>query len=1012
MFTHLHLHSHYSLFDGFSKIPDIVAKAKSLGHNSVAITDHGTLSPIMEFYKECKKQGIKPILGLESYFVPDVNATEQKRHHLVLLAKNDIGYTNLKKMHRISNEQYFYYKPRIDLSLLSQYKEGLICLSACIASPINTDNGVYYAEQLKSIFGDDFYLEIQPNSTPEQKEYNEKLVLIANSLDIPLVVTCDSHYINQEDAKYHRKWVGINKKENEHYPVDDWYMMDEGDIFKRLSTQGLDSPVIENAIRNTQVIADKCNVEIEVTGNHYPKFPVDDPLEAVKDICRDNWKEKVATKVKTKSEYQRYLDRFFSELQVLEKCNYLNYLLITHDMLNWCKKNDIITGPGRGSAGGSLVCYLMGITHVDPIQHDLLFSRFVNPDRVTPCDIDNDVSKRRRHEVIEYIRQQYGEVYNIRTFNYLGVKGAIQRAGQALGIEPKEVNRISTSIPKSAETFNDVNLNIDESWLEIAKRFFGLISSFGCHASAVLVFPDDPTNYCAIEKQGDTMVAAYDYHDLEEMGLLKLDVLGLKTLDVIDDTAKMVNLQNPYDLDLNDKDTLNLFAQGETTGLFQVESTGMKNLCKQMKVDCFDDIAALVALYRPGPLDSGMAQQYIKGKHGEAINYPHESLIPILSPTHGVMLYQEELISLVQLMANMTPGEADNFRRIVGRKELDKIDAAVAEFIERSVGNGYSLEVAQTVGDWIKASGRYMFNKSHSVEYGMIAYITAYLKAHYPLEFMCSLLNSEIGDMEKTAEYIQECKRMGIEVLPPDIRYSKSQHSIEGNSIRFGFNAIRGIGSGHITNADNFEEFVFANPNLDKGSLEILVKAGCFPESDRRKLLGKVRWISKYGKRVRQCKEKIAEFSEKGNDKKVAEWQQKLDEIPSIDSAEPIVFDEAECERDVLGLYMRKSPFDRFLTTFKKNTLNYKEWLDTKPQTTCVIGGIVTKYRQIQDKNKNDMAFVEIGSYCGDGSIEGVFFSRAWAKCKQDIAVGNIVRIQGKKDANGKLLCDLTHKLN
>jgi DNA polymerase-3 subunit alpha len=1006
-FTHLHVHSDRSLpFDGYSTMKELTTRTKELGHTAIALTDHGSMSGIMALDNACKElkkeadYDIKPIVGCEFYFVPDVSVRERGYFHMVLLAKDQLGLKNLYELDTLA-AQNIYYKPRIDWGILSQHHEGVICLSACLASIINTDQGEQWALKFKQLFGSDFYLEIQPNTLPEQKDYNHKLVSLSANHNIPLVATCDAHYSWKEQADEHRKWIGNNKEDKGYYPTDDFYLMSEEEVRKGLVSQELPDWAIDMAIENAEAIASECNVSLAVEGNHYPVYPTDDPLEEVKRICRAGWKEKLSH-IQTKEEFDIYAERILYELPILEKCNYLNYLLITHDILSWCKKQGIPTGPGRGSSGGSLVCYLMDITKVDPIKHGLLFERFVSPDRITAPDVDNDVSKARRQEVIDYIKEKYGYVYNIRTFNYLQAKGAVQRAGQALGMEPKEIIALSKSID-SLDQIKD-----HEELVKLARSFEGRIHAFGCHASAVLVFPDDPTNYCPIEKQGDTFLAVYDYHDLERFNLLKEDILGLATLDIINEAVGLTGEQIDIDnLPLDDHSVYDIFATGQTKGIFQCESSGMAHLAKQMKVDNFNDVVALIALYRPGPLDSGMTQHYISGKNGETVEYPHPDLEPILKPTYGVMVYQESVMRIVQVMAGMTAGQADEFRRIIGRKELDKIDAAVAGFVEKSIENGYSEDVARTVGDWIKASGRYIFNLSHATEYAKIAHITAYLKTKYPIQFMTAVLNNEIGNTEKTAEYVQECKRLGIQVLPPSIKHSKPRHTIEGDAIRFGTNAIKNVGSTEFIPADSFDEFIDKN-TIDNGTLEALIKAGCFPES-RPVLLSKLDWIKQYGKRIDQCKTKIKEFIEKGNQKKVEEWQEKLSQVPAFDG-KPKEVDEAALEAEILGMYFTASPFDPYKDELSINTWTWKDFESEKENAEVIIGGMIQKIKKHIDKKGNEMAFLGVQTHDG-GTVDVTIFASDWVREKDKIDTGNIVRIKGRKNSSDKMLGKMIHKI-
>lgn len=989
-----------------AKISDIVKKAKLLGQEAIALTDHGTMSSVYTFYQECKKQGIKPILGLEAYFVPDVGIKERKSYHLILLAKNDIGYHNLLKLDKLAYEN-LYYKPRLDFHLLSLYHEGIICSSACIGSILNTELGYEYAKKYQSIFGDDFFLEIQANTMPEQQIYNEKILKMSKELKIPVIVTNDSHYINKDDAYYQRLWVGVNKNADEYYSVEDFYIKSEQETVDILALQGIDYGDIQKAIDNTHLIANQCEVNINVSGDHFPVFQTDNPVKLIAKICDLGWQKKIVGRVPN-NKLKIYQERLEHELRILEKCNYVNYMLITYDILDWCEKNGILTGVGRGSAAGSLVAYLMNITKIDPIKHNLLFSRFVNEFRVTAADIDNDIDKDYRDKVIEYVRQRYGYVFNIRTFNTLGAKGALQRGGQALRLDPQYVIRMS----KDIESLDDVQGN--EELINVARHFEGLIHAFGCHASAVLVFPDDPSNYCPIEKQGNVFLASYDYHDLEKMGLLKLDLLGLANLTVIRKTLKMIGKPiDVMDLSLDDPKIYELYAHGLTDSIFQCESHGMKHLAKQVGVSNFEDLIALVALFRPGPLDSGMAEHFIEGKNdSKKIDYLHPDLEPVLKDTYGVIIYQEQVMQIVQIMARMDSGEADNFRKIIGRKELDKIEAIVKEFINRAIDNGYDKRIANEIGRQIKACGRYIFNRSHAASYAYTSFITAYLKCYYPLEYMCSVLDNEMGDIDKVAQYIDEAKRMGIRVLSPNINKSGIYFTPDANrSIIYGLGAIKGIGINTVEKIilhhpySSFNDFMRRCP-VDRGTVEALIKAGAFTE-DKDHLISSLDWYCNSGKRIQECQIKIREYLIKGNEKRVTEWQKKLSEAKATSPQYMGKIDWLEAEKEVLGLYLSGSPLSPYIDYLKQNSINHQQFeqveVKAKYSGEIIIGGLIIEVKHIQDRNGRSMGFLSVQTIDG-GLINITLFADVWEIHHLKAKKGHIVRVKGVKDGNGKMI--------
>ena len=1154
-YVSLHNHSHFSTgFDGYQTIKEMVSRGKELGYPAIALTDHGTMAGCYDFYKECKESGIKPILGMEAYFTPDHTVKDRKlTHHLVLLAMNNEGYSNLKKMDSIAyGEDYFYFKPRIDWEVLQKHSEGIICLSACMASIVNTDVGEEWFQKYKSLFGDRFYAEIQPLDIDIQREYNRKVMILAEKYNVPLVVTTDAHFARKEDAPYHKLWIGITKKD---YYDNDNYLWAEGDFHG----------IPQEAIDNTGILAERCSVSLEMEGNHYPVYPVEDKEKAIRDICRDNWKELVPA-----GKYKEYAERFELEMKTLKQVDYFNYLLIIWDMLNHCRSVDIPVGVGRGSVGGSLVCFLMKIHALDPIKHGLKFFRFVNPYRVSPCDIDTDVSTLRRGEVIDYIKKKYGNVSKIFTQNYLSDKSAIQRAGQALRMEPSLIDDIT----KQVSCIDDVK---NEKLRDVAKHFYGRLEKFGVHASAILITPDDVTNYCPLEgaystdagtgKRVWTRVAAYDWHKLEEdFGLLKLDILGLSTLVPVDETMKAVGISS---IPSNDEATISMYARGALTGVFQMESKGMQGVAKEMQVSSFEDIAALVALFRPGPLDSGMLQQYLDGKHGESVKYPCEAMEKITSNTYGVLVYQEQIMLIAMLMAGYNLGEADALRKVIGRKELDKIEEATNTFIGRCVKKGYSRDVAREVAKQIEAAGRYVFNRcvsgreyifkpgngtsigemykirndeeyareagriqlhekykkngfgvgysmnekgismnrivnifysgempvyivetetgktvlctmnhkfptpegqkllqdlavgdevyvdgrdnsfyrvraimeemsepcsvcgkpydeefelhyadikrrsnfvqdllwlcsrchkkvhcrneewvptekiksisfdrvedcydvemeapahnfvtgngivvcnSHAVEYGYLSYITAYLKCHYPLQYMCSLINSK-NDHDSIVPYIEECRRMGIKILPPDYHQKNEKWEIRGDSLLVGLTYVKGVGKNLVLqDVESWSDIVSTN---NKRVNEGLIKAGAydFIGKSRGWMLSNLEDTQKTLQRKRQCLDKIREYEEKGNERMLMQWKEKLSAAEFTETAEES-YNETAGEIEVLSFSFREIP--------------------------RIVQGQAVSVHEFKDKKGRTMARVSFRTEYGD--MQGIIFASAWKK--------------------------------
>lgn len=980
MFTHLHVHSDHSLFDGYQTIDEILNRVKELGQEAVAITEHGTMASIIEFHKKTLEQDIKPIIGCEFYFCEDKFIKDRAfTHHLILLAKNETGYMNLKRLNKIAfnkDDGHFYFKPRIDSKELTEYSDGLICLSACLASIINTEDGEKWVQYFKNIFGDDFYLEMQPHPIDEQKEYNFKLLSYCARYKVKAVVTTDAHYSKKEDAVWHKKWIGLQK--GEYYTTDTNYLWSEDEL---LNSNFLPQNITRELIRNTQEITNKIEIyDLAPAGNHFPTYPTNNACEKIKEICRSVWKDKVP-----QGHYKEYGDRFLYELSMLEKCGYTNYLLLTWDFLNWCKEKKILTGVGRGSVGGSVVAWLLGIHHVDPIKYNLLFERFCNPERVSAPDIDNDLQTSRRGEAIGYLIDKYGNVMKIRTYSYLGNKSAIKRAGQVLGIEPTIVNDITKQIEEIDDVIN-VRAKVNkEKLIDTAKHFYGRMGAFGSHASAVLITPDDTINYVPIEYQsvsdeslnGEriwTQVASGDFHDLENFGLMKLDVLGLNTLDVIDNTLKQIKDKvDIYNLDTNDEKVFKLYQKGDLLGCFQMDSSGMRKLAKDMKVSCFENIIALVALFRPGPLGSGLVDSYVNGKNGGRIIYLCKEIEEVLSPTYNVIVYQEQVMLLAQKLAGYTMGQADMLRKIIGRKEEDKIEKATQDFKEAVIKNGFSKEIAEYIGNQIKAAGRYIFNKSHATAYGYLSYITAYLKVYYPKEFMCALINSK-KDQKDVAPYVEECKRLKIKILPPDLRKGNLEWQAEEEGIRVGLTYIRNVGSQvDTTHYKDYQDVVEHN---NKKITEGLIKAGAmdFLNIPRGKMLMQLVSMQDFLKRKNTCKQKVdentvaLENAKLKNDAKeirkyerqLASWKEKLEKCTLEETTDWQEVSNCQLENEVLKFTFSEIP--------------------------RVKDATIKQIKLHKDKKGKEMAFVVFSTNYREYNC--TVFARQWKTWKDDFSIG------------------------
>lgn len=832
MFSNLHGHTDYSLHDALCTVPDLVSKAKELGYPALAITDHGTCTGLIDFYQECKKQGIKPILGCEFYLASEITIDGCDTYHLIILAKDINGYRNMMKLDTYAHE-HFYRKPRISFEALEKWHEGLVCTTACVAGPLSASNAEEMYSRLLSIFGEDLYVELQPHDFQEQYEYNERWKNLGKT-----IITLDSHYVNKEDIPVHKLWLGLGD-DSQYYASDDYYLRSEEEIVKWFEPYDID---VEKALKNVEEIVGKCNVEIEFGGQHYPVF-CDDPAKYIKRRCNEGFKKLGIGKLPNSNQY---IEQVRHEFGVLSKLGYLNYFCIIDDMLKHCRECGIPMGLGRGSVAGSLTSYLMGITKLDPIKYNLVFERFANPERVTPPDIDSDVSTPRRQELIEYIKSKYGEVYQARTINYIQDKSAVQRAGEVLGIDPKV--RIAKS--KNIVNVEDMVAKTKEEkeWKALALKFKGHIISYGCHASAVLVCPEDVTNWTAIEKQKDNMVVCHDFHQLEAQGLLKLDILGLETLDVIEQTKHRAGIDslNVANIPIDDKDTAEMLRRGNTSGCFQIESNVMTGIIVRMNVKSVEDMIAVVALGRPGPLDTGMVETFLRRRnHQEPTVYDIPELEPILRDTEGVIVYQEQIMQIAQKICGYSLGEADNLRRIIGRKIKDEMQPVIDDMIKRAVQNGYNKDSVVSLMNNIVAFSAYCFNRGHSAAYGMTAWVTAYLKCHYPAAFWASVIDANCKDKPKLASYIMEARKDGIKVLPPTLKHrnSFSDYDEDGPTITLGLNCIASVGQNEFPKdaPTDFKQFMEQFSSVNKKCLENMIKAGVF-KGNRDEMLQYLVW--------------------------------------------------------------------------------------------------------------------------------------------------------------------------
>ena len=824
-FIHLHLHSQFSNYgmkDAISSVDGIIKRVHELGQRGFALTDHNGCSGLIDTYvhlqKYNKKHGtdLKLVMGSELYYTYDVHIKDKSYNHILFLAKNQVGLENLFKLTSEAHKHY-YYKSRCDLDMIRKYSEGLICTSACMGGWLKGDNRESLIPQFKDIFGDDLYFEIHTYQHNDQKRFNAMVAEMGAKYDVPLIAACDSHYVYEEDYALHKAFRGRSQDDDEdqYYGSNDFFIQSEAQVFDRLYPQ-FSVDMVEDMVKNTNIIFDTCNTQVDFNLDVYPKYIKDGDVKPVfLNALRQGYKQKILNQV-TPEFKKRVDERVPHEINILEQVGYMDYLLITKDILDACRERDIPVGHGRGSVGGCECAYLLDITSLDAITNNLYFERFANPNRVSPPDVDNDCSKVRRGEVIQYLEEKYKYVYQCRTFSYMKASGALKEAARCLGIDHTIADAYSKKIKDVSfdddEDFHDndleyakldyVNDGKHQEMFELAKKLVGIMTGFGKHASAVIVSNQDITKYCSLEMQKnsqtkeETFVASTNFKHLESMGFLKEDILGLRTLDVINDCVTMAGVKNSLDLaklPWDDKPTLDLLCKGDTLGVFQMKSQGMVRTLKSIAPKNFVDLIAVVALYRPACILTGMLDEYIDRRNGKPFEYLDERLKEPLGETYGIMVFQEQIMRVCQIIAGYSMAEADTVRRAVGKKDHDLMQEITAEFVDRAVANGTDKDVAKQILDMIIAAASYGFNKAHSQSYGYMAYITAYLKAHYPLEFYVATINSEDGNQEKILPYIQEMQRKGIKILPPDLRHSDRQWTVEDGSVRVGLAYIKGI---------------------------------------------------------------------------------------------------------------------------------------------------------------------------------------------------------------------------
>ena len=1046
-FTHLHVHSHYSLLDGLPKIDELLDYVKELGMDSVAITDHGVMYGAIEFYKKAKAKGIKPIIGCEVYTAfekltdkrPNIDS---KRNHLILLAKNEQGYKNLVKLVSIAHLEGFYYKPRIDEETLEKYAEGLIGLSACIQGKIprlllsnKDEEAEETAKKYEKFFGKgNFYLELQHHaSIPEQASANKKLIALSKKTGIPLVATNDIHYLRKEDAEAQdvlmliNTGADVNDPERLSMTQDNFSMISPEEMAENFKD-------VPEAIENTQKIVDACNLKIELGKTKLPVFPLPEGKTAeeyLEELC---WAgiEKRYPETKGPELNQRVIERLKYELSVVGKTGFAGYFLIVQEFVKWAKDNRIVVGPGRGSAGGSIIAYLSGITNVDPLKHNLLFERFLNPERISMPDIDMDFADRRRDEVIKHVAEKYGadHVAQIITFGTMAARAVIRDVGRALQYTYSYCDQMAKMIPmgmdlnetlEKVSEFSDLYNSDDQAkrLIDLGKKLEGVARHASTHACGVVISANPLTDSVPLQmptKAESGVITQYEGHSIEDMGLLKMDFLGLKNLTIIEDTlARIYVLHNNLKIDLenipeNDKKTFELLQQALTTSVFQLESDGMKRYLKELVPTNFEDITAMVALYRPGPMQ--FIPDYIARKHGnQTISYLHPKLEPILKDTQGICIYQEQLMKIAQEVCGFTLGEADVLRKAVGKKIKELLDAQETKFVEGAVENGASKKVAKELWQWILPFASYGFNKSHSAAYATIAYQTAYLKAHYPVEFMASVLTSEKADVERIAFLIDECKKMNVEVLPPNINESLKNFTVvpEKNQIRFGLLAVKNVGVNIIdaiteerkTNGQfkSIGDFItrVRSKDLNKKSMEALIKSGAFDGlGERGQLLANL--------------EKLLEIARENNKNGSSKQIGLFASVPTInainiklDVATPATnFEKLGWEKELLGLYVSSHPLNDFKKLFASRTTPLIKVDAGMVDKKLVFGGLISSVKKIITKNGKPMLFIKLEDLTAKAEV--VIFPNLLERNPAALQENKIVFVAGRvDDRNGEI---------
>lgn len=1065
-FTHLHVHTEYSLLDGSGKIKEMVARAKELGMDSLAITDHGVMYGVIDFYRACLAEGIRPIIGCEIYVAPnsrfdrEASSSDDRYYHLVLLAENNTGYSNLMKIVSIGFTEGFYYKPRVDMEVLDRYSEGIIALSACLAGEVasNIRKGFYEegkkaALKLQRVFGEgNFFLELQDHGIPEQKSVNQGLLRMSAEAGIPLVATNDIHYTLDSDAQAHDILLCIQTQKK---VTDENRMRYEGGQFYLKSPEEMQQifPYAVEALENTHKIAERCHVEIEFGDYKLPKYDVPEgytALEYLQKLCREGLEKRYedpSDELKERLEY---------EIETIRSMGFVDYFLIVWDFIKFAKDNGIIVGPGRGSAAGSIVSYSLEITNIDPLKYNLLFERFLNPERLTMPDIDIDFCYERRQEVIDYVVGKYGKdrVVQIVTFGTMAARAVIRDVGRALDLGYAQVDTVAKMIPtelgitiekalKSNPELKQLYDNDEQIkyLIDMSLRLEGLPRHTSMHAAGVVISKAPVVEYVPLSRASDDSITTqFTMTTLEELGLLKMDFLGLRTLTVIQNAVRLVNrsLDEEHQLDIdrvdyNDKNVLALIASAKTEGIFQLESSGMKSFMKELKPRNLEDIIAGISLYRPGPMD--FIPKYIKGKNeADSIVYECPQLEPILSPTYGCIVYQEQVMQIVRELAGYSYGRSDLVRRAMSKKKASVMEKERHNFVYGNdeenvpgcIKNGIPETVANHIFDEMTDFAKYAFNKSHAAAYAVVSYQTAYLKCYYPVEFMAALMTSVIDNTGKVAEYIFSCRQMGIKILPPDINEGYSTFSVSNGAIRYGLSAIKGLGkpvidaivrereeNGRFVSLKDFAVRL-SGKEVNKRTVESFIKSGAFDslQGTRKQLM--MVYVQVLDDVAQDKKNNLTgqislfDFAE---EEEKSDYENNLPDVGEYTIEQRLYF-----EKEVMGIYVSGHPLEAYEDLLRKNitaaTVDFaidEETNETKVKDgdMATVGGIITAKTVKTTRTNSMMAFITLEDMVG--AVEIIVFPRDYENYKAMLQEDNKILVRGKiaveEERPAKLIC-------